>query len=290
MSERFLPVEIFHSSKLPHIPTKLIFSNSSSIRFYKVELFRLLVGLSSFKCIVNDHLVTQRENHLHLPAKTNKNLNHKMGRYFHIDTLLLEKSLANQLNRGFYDEILNEFYSYFYANSKGNHTTGFLHLYRILERIAIALPLVYAAHLNDYKGVYNDLKKFILDEKTGELAVLKKFISSFIDNIILNQSVDINFSILINDWHKNHFRALKKFNLEDAANPNVSLTYKFKNIIDLIIKTRNSYFHALTGANNSFSLQEIIHNDAFFEPLNPVFCNWLSYIILKIIELEISRG
>lgn len=290
MSERFLPVEIFHSSKLPSIPPKLIFSNTSSLRYYKVELFRLLVGLSSFKCIINDHVITQRENNLYLPAKTNKNLNPKMGRYFHIDTILMEKGLADQINRGFYDEILNEFYSYFYENSKGNHTTGFLHLYRILERIAIALPLVYAAHSNNYKGVYNDLKKFILDEKTGELSVLKKFISSFIDDIILDQSVDINFLILINDWHKNHFKALKKFNLHDASTPNASLTYKFRNIIDLIIKTRNSYFHALTGANNSFALDEVVHNDAFFESLNPVFCNWLSYIILRIIKLEILRS
>lgn len=263
MSERFLPLEIFHSSKLPNIPPKLIFNNPSSIRYYKVELFRLLVGLSSFKCIINDHVITQRKNHLQLPAKTNKNLNPKMGRYFNINTLLLEKNLANQLNRGFYDEILNEYYSYFYETSKGNHTTGFLHLYRILERIAIALPLVYAAHSNNYKGVYSDLKKFILDEKTGELGVLKKFISSFIDDAILNQSIDINFTDLLNDWHKNHFRALKRFNLHDASNPNISLTYKLKNLIDLIIKTRNSYFHALTGANNSFTLDDVVHNDAF---------------------------
>jgi len=289
MSERFLPVEIFHSSKLPNIPPKLIFNSASSLRYYKVELFRLLVGLSAFKCITNDHIVTQRENNLHLPAKTNKNINPKMGRYFHTDTLLLEKSLANQLNRGFYDEILNEFYSYFYEVSKGNNTTGFLHLYRILERIAIALPLVYAAHSNDYKGVYNQLKKFILDEKTGELTVLKKFISSFIDDIILDQSIDINFTVLTNDWHKNHFKALQKFALHDASTPDATLTYKYKNIIDLIIKTRNSYFHALTGANNSFSLNEIVHSDEFFKPLNPIFCNWLSYIILKIIKLEVLR-
>lgn len=290
MSERFLPVEIFHSSKLQNIPPKLIFNSSSSLRYYKVELFRLLIGLSSFKCIINNHVITQRENNLHLPAKTNKNINPKMGRYFHIDTLLLEKSLANQLNRGFYDEILNEFYSYFYEISKGSHTTGFLHLYRILERIAIALPLVYAAHSNDYKGVYNQLKKFILDEKTGELTVLKNFISSFIDDIILDQSVDINFILLANDWHKNHFKALQKFRLHDASTPNATLTYKYKNIIDLIIKTRNSYFHALTGANNSFTLNEVVHSDEFFKPLNPIFCNWLSYIILKIIKLEVLRS
>lgn len=290
MSERFLPVEIFHTSYLSNIPPKLIFNNSSRIRYYKVELFRLLIGLTSFKCLSSNTIVHQRNNYSHLPYKFNKNLNHKIGRYIHIDTQLLEKNLGNQMNRGFYDEILNEFYSYFYEISKDNQTTGFLHLYRILERIAIALPLVYAANSSNYKGVYNDLKKFIIDEKTGELAVIKKFISSFIEDFTLNQSVEINLPVLINDWHKNHFQALKKFNLQEASTPNISLTYKFKNIIDLIIKTRNSYFHALTGANNSFTLDEVIHNDAFFKPLNHVFCNWLSYIILKIIKLEISRS
>ena len=288
MSERFIPEEIFNSDVQSIIPAKLLFIPHSNVRFYKVELFRLLTGISSFRCVMDDQIINQRNNYLYLPSKYNKNLNPKLGRYIHVDTKILEKKLANHVNRGFYDEILHEFYSYFYEVSKKNQTVAFIHLYRILERISISLPLVYASCCNDYKGVYNGLKKFILDEKTGEIRVLMQFISEFIDDSILNQQVNVEFKELINDWHENHYKAIKKFKLEEASNPYSQLTYKYKSIIELIIKVRNSYFHALTGANNSFLYSEIIHNNEFFKVINSIFCNWLSFVILKIMILEVE--
>jgi len=290
MSDRFLAQEIFSNTIIASIPNKLIFPATSTIRYYKVELVRLLIGISSFKCQLDGKIINQRNNHLRLPYQYNKNLNPKIGRYFQVDTLLLEKKLANQSNRGFYDEILTEFYSYFYESAKDNQTIAFLHLYRIIERIAIALPLVYAACSTDYKGIYNEFKRYILDDKTGELKVLTKFLSSFIDSTNLNQNVDINFEPLINQWHEKHFIALKKFSLEESSTPYSTLTYKYKNIIELTIKTRNSYFHALTGANNSFSSSEVIHSNEFFKTINPTICNWLSFITLQIIKFELTNS
>lgn len=289
MSARFEPIEIFEISKLALIPSKLTFSSPYNIRYYKLELFRLLTGISSFKCLINNDIVIQRNNFSVIPFKFNKNLNYRIGRYISTDPILMQKKLTNNENRGFYDEILNEFYCYFYEINLNNHTNGFLHLYRILERIAIALPLVYAACNNNYKGIYSDWKKFINDEKTGELKVIQKFISSFVDNTILDQTFDIDIKNMPNNWHENHFNAFLKLKGFQSSIPYNKITYKYNDLIELTIKIRNSYFHALTGANNSFTANEIISSSHFFKVINPFICNWLSFLIIKILKMEINR-
>lgn len=289
MTDRFFPIEIFSDKQISEIPEQIVFQSSTTVRHYKLELFRLLLGLSSFKCIISDNVIIQRQNYSKLPSAYNKNINHKLGRYIGVNTNKIAKELTNNNNRGFYDEILKEYYSYFFETKKDNHTIAFIHIYRILERIAICLPLVHASCSNDYKGVFNDLKKYILDDKTGELKVLKKFVSTFIENSILKSNYTLEITSLPYNWHENYFEAISKFNLHDSNNPFSQITFKYENIIELIIKIRNAYFHALTGANNSFKADEIIYSQDFFKILNPLCCNWLSYLIIQIMKLEIDK-
>lgn len=289
MADRFFPVEIFKEHQIAKLPANMVFQPSSSIRYYKLELFRLLIGTSSFKCTISNVTIIQRENYSKLPNIYNKNINHKLGRYIGIDTIKMAKKLTNNNNRGFYDEVLKEYYSYFFETKKENYTTAFIHIYRIVERIAICLPLVYVACSNDYKGVYNDLKKYILDEKTGELKVLQKFISSFIDNAILKSKVDLEFPVLYNNWHENYFNSIVKINIHESYTPFSQMTFKYERILELIIKIRNLYFHALTGANNSFKADDIIYSQDFFKIINPLCCNWISYLIIQIMKLEIKE-
>lgn len=289
MTDRFFPIEIFKEHQISEIPEKIIFKETSTVRYYKLELFRLLLGLSSFKCILSNEVITQRQNYSKLPNSYNRNLNHRFGRYLGLDTNKLAKELTNQNNRGFYDEILKEYYSYFFETKKENHTVAFIHIYRILERIAICLPLVYAASSNNYKGVFTDFKKYILDDKTGELKVLKKFISSFVESTILQSTFELDIPNSPYSWNEKYFESIKKFKLDSENNPFNQLTFKYENIIELIIKVRNSYFHALTGANNSFEADDIVCSNDFFKIINPLCCNWISYLILQIMKLEIKK-
>lgn len=288
MTDRFIPVEIFSLEQVSSCPSNMIYGNSNVLRYYKIELYRLLTGVSAFKCDFTGTTIHQKSNFSKLPFKYSKNLNPKIGRNISMDTKKLINSLSNQNNRGFYDEILKEFYCYFYEYNLNNHLSCFVHLYRILERIAICIPLVYAASTPNYQGVFNDFKKYFLDNKIGELKVLEKFIPSFIDSNILNMKFQLNFEPLANNWHENHFNAIKKINLHESASPYSNLEFKYEKILSLIINIRNKYFHALTGANNSFKANEIIHSNEFFKTINPVCCNWLGYIIIQVLKLEVQ--
>lgn len=289
MTDRFFPIEIFKDHQISTLPNKIVFQEISTVRYYKIELFRLLIGLSSFKCIISNDVIIQRQNYSKLPNSYNRNINHKLGRYIGTDTNKLAKELTNNNNRGFYDEILKEYYSYFFETNKENHTVAFIHIYRILERVAICLPLVHASCSNDYKGVYSDFKKYILDDKTGELKVLKKFVASFIDSSILNSKFVLEIPNLPYAWHENYFDSITKFKLDDSNVPFSQITFKYENIIELIIKIRNAYFHALTGSNNSFKADEIMYSQDFFKIINPLCCNWISYLIIQIMKLEINK-
>ncbi|WP_077925864.1 hypothetical protein [Wohlfahrtiimonas larvae] len=288
MTDRFVPIETLKAHQIVGLPPNVIFQATSNIRYYKLELFRLLIGTSSFKCIISDEIIVQRENYSKLPNTYNKNIKPKIGRYIGIDTKKMGKELTNNNNRGFYDEILKEYYSYFFETKKENHTTAFIHIYRILERIAICLPLVYAACSNDYKGVYNDFKKYILDDKTGELKVIQKFVSSFIDASILQSTVDIEIQPLQSNFHENHFNAIARFNLHESNTPFSQITFKYEKVLEFIIKVRNAYFHALTGSNNSFKADDIVYSQDFFKMINPLCCSWMSYLIIQVMKLELK--
>jgi len=289
MTSRFFPIEIFKSSQISGLPREIFFQGNPSVRYSKLELFRLLLGISSFKCLISDEIIIQRNNYSKLPSYYNKNINNKFGRYIGVSTYKLAKELTNNNNRGFYDEILKEYYSYFFETKKENYTVAFIHIYRILERIAICLPLVYAACSYNYKGVFNDFKKYILDEKTGELKVLKKFISSFIDGSILKSNVLLDIPELPYDYHEKYFKSIANLNIDESNSPFNSITFKYENVIELIIKIRNSYFHALTGANNSFGADDVVYSKDFFKIINPLCCDWISYLILQVMKLEINK-
>src|SRR5262245_38924997 len=53
-------------------------------------------------------------------------------------------------NVDFFKRLNNEFNNFHYYSHKESHTTAFLYLYRILESVSYAFPLIYASKTNDF--------------------------------------------------------------------------------------------------------------------------------------------
>jgi hypothetical protein len=41
MTDRFFPIEIFKDHQISTLPNKIVFQQISTVRYYKIELFRL---------------------------------------------------------------------------------------------------------------------------------------------------------------------------------------------------------------------------------------------------------
>lgn len=188
-------------------------------------------------------------------------------------------------NRNFYHEVLGEFLNYYVHFGQGRHTSAFIFLYRILERISYTVPLLYAATQKDYIGTFKDLKAILAEDQSGELGLFKKFLSQgrFIDPIKLQVNQKLSFASLPPNGAQYYLLITKhypKFAATDQANSEVEIT--LKNIPEFLITMRNRFFHSRTGDGlNNIKPTELPDSDELFSIINPPISNFLALVVLQ---------
>jgi hypothetical protein len=190
-------------------------------------------------------------------------------------------------NRVFFRDILNEFSHYFLQSSKGCHLAAFVSLYRILERFSYSIPLLYCSTQRDFSKTFNDLKKCFSEKDAGELSLFNTFIrdGGLIDKTVLDTVCDINFASATGLEGKYFVAAEKCFNgFDQKDSSRAYLGLQFMKVGKLIAGVRNRFFHLLSGGwQNNISLTDIWDADEFFESMNPVFCNFLSIVVISVL-------
>ncbi|KIN13893.1 hypothetical protein [Halomonas sp. KHS3] len=169
-------------------------------------------------------------------------------------------------NKKFYESFLLEVSYSISASKKNNFVESFLHLYRALEHMCYALPLLYLKRADGYEKTYDEFKSFFGDEKKqSELGFGKKFIKKIMDTNVYSANFRLDFS----QQPEQHFKALRKiFHNDDDFVFDDDLMYVdvcFGRIYDLIVKVRNMYFHYLYSKNYSLGGNEIVLPNKFFE-------------------------
>jgi hypothetical protein len=292
---RFEAIEALPPRVADKLPKALQISPSKPI-YYKSLILRLLTGTINIECKKTNKVIEQRKNYTTLSYTVNK-LAFKKSLVLAIPCDLptygdhLKRTLNN--NYSLHRDIFFEFCGYFYQSGEGHEIGAFVHLYRVLERIAYCLPLVWAARARDYKGTFKLLKTYFSDPKIGELKILKHFITDFIDDSFRKVQVTLNVHSIHTDWQSRYYKMLFKL-LEHSpslvsSTPNTQITVHFEALLDLMITVRNKYFHALTGDANSYSSEEIVDSNEFFAILNEALANWLSFLIAQIYDYELKR-
>lgn len=192
-------------------------------------------------------------------------------------------------NRNFYKDLLVEFLNYFHQASKKSHTAAFVYLYRALERMFYSVPLIYVSTQNDYYNTFDDLKDILKEDKIGEMGLYKKMLGQgkFIDAAELDLTYRIDFSTSTNSAR---FYAVteKLINTFDSKDPATSeLVVKFRNTGDLLSSLRNRFFHTRTGDGKSnIKAESVVSSDEYFSILNPIFCSYLSQVVLEIAAVK----
>lgn len=293
MLEKFEARECFQNIPT-NFPQNLAINISPHIATsYDLLLIRLLLGKLDIYCNKSQKIVKQRINYYNLPYKKER-LSTNLGTYFGTTNLILSNSIRAGINRNFYKEIFFEFSNYFTCMKNKNFVNGFVHLYRILERISYALPLIWASKSKDFYGTFSKLKEFFQNKDTKELGGLKLFIKGFVDPY-LAITTDFNIISINQDWQKEYFMSIKNAAIKAQGSntplietPFNRISIKNEDIIGFIIEIRNKYFHALTGANASFTSKNIMCTDEFFEIINEPCINWLAFLIMEVIKIDLT--
>ncbi len=292
---RFVPLEALTARTALNLPAPL--RTGTTPPYYKSLLLRLLTGTLDLECSKTGQTLQQRNNYSSLvytsnPAAYKKSIT---------ESIPCNLSKFSQHVRGtvghnftFYRDIFDEFASYFFCKENENYLPGFVHLYRIAEKIAYCLPLMWAAKARDYRGTFDTLKGYFNDPKRGELAVLRIFISDFIDLSERQIQATFNIQSIHPDWQSRYYRTLAHLLQNSSqlvsATPNSQIVVHFEAVLEIAIACRNRYFHALTGDSRSFSFEDVVDPDEFFAIINENLANWLSFLILKVLELELERA
>lgn len=190
-------------------------------------------------------------------------------------------------NFPFYKNILVEFCACLHAEKHKLGVISMLHVYRILERISYALPLIYAKKSDDYRHTYDTIKSFfdVSDSKVGELGFFKQSLGTILDST----DKSFLFKFELEDIEKNALRfCFKGFDSRIfVINGNlVNFELSIFDTIRLLINARNFFFHALSGKHH-ISLEELIEPDKTFHKLTPNFINALGFLISKVAELAL---
>lgn len=258
---------------------------------FQYMLARLLVGPVT---VSHESVrVFQKTNYAKIPSNQQTNLRGARAflqflsdyNYDANATQFIKKTLP--INREFFRDLLAEFSYYLIQSERKSNISGFVFLYRLLERMSYSAPLLYSKRSHDFVGTFNELKAMFTSEAAGELGLFRKFINSgnFIDKTILDTTYNIDFSTHTD--RDKHFRIITKiFNGFQTATPNTyQLQIKFRDIPSLLINIRNRFFHLRTGDGKSnIAIKDLGDPDNFFSELNPVICSFLAVVALHLVR------
>ena len=145
----------------------------------EAKLIRLLSGTVDLEHNFNFELVQQRTNYGILPYQSVSRVSAKPIRDCYNPKTLTDLQTyinSNVENSNYTESLLNEVSHYFIAKHLGNHLSGFIHLYRLLEFISYSFPLAHAKKTENIYGTFESLKDYFKTEGK-ELAFLKKFVN-----------------------------------------------------------------------------------------------------------------
>lgn len=192
-------------------------------------------------------------------------------------------------NKEFFNRLENEFCNFLTYQSKGNYTTAFIFLYRILEVISFSFPLIYASKTYDFKHTYGKLREIFSNNTgnaKGELGFLKSAIKvMFEESELLATSIDIE----LNDEHEKNvkiFKAIKSviddkiYHTDTIENSKISIC--FGDVSSFIITLRNRFFHLFNRGDKNLESIEIIDPDYLFSKINEPVFTWICVVYIEI--------
>lgn len=210
----------------------------------------------------------------------------ELGRYI---------SVTKYINRKFYQNILFEISHFVYSTKKGNHSSAFIFLYRLLEKISYAFPLIYSSRTSDFVRSFTQLKSLMTgDTEKKELGFFKKFVETlYEDDPIAETSIDIKISASIEEIQSQIFNEFKNVLDDNIIHGDTDeprqISIKYCEMSSFIITIRNRFFHNMNGGAKNIQSKNIADIDLFFESMNDLAMQWLATVFLSVFTYSYSN-
>lgn len=283
--------EVLSNSSIQRLPSSLTFTLPSK----EAILFRLLLGTLNISHNFDTFKIKQRTNYSILGRK-------KVSRLTHLSVFDCKVTLTdfdavnayfnkNRINTSFFSELLAEFSYYFYQSSKNAHMAAFIHLYRALEHLSYAFPLLYAKKSNDYKGTFSAMQSFFSnDSNASELKLFKEFQKTLIATSVLqNGQVHFDCNTHDPDLTSKTIQVLMSISVGlDVTNNGTQVSIYYKDFFSFILNLRNRFFHLLLGSERKNISSKEIYPDLLFKIVNEDIANWIAYLYFELCSYGIE--
>ncbi len=273
----------------------------------RLQVFRLLSGTASITDTYTNKIYRFRRNYFHLPYKDN---NPQIGPQCILDLFSGDEITLTEINKmfttrnvnyNFFSKVEGEIIRCLIAIRKESYIDAFVHLYRIIECMTYATPLLYASRSKDYIKTYEALKNCFTNTNNGELEFFKTFVEkTFQDEDFFKSTIDLSLSQEEYECDQDNLRKLivklsqhKDKHLFNGSPEDLEFEFKFDflKFFSFLITLRNRFFHLLQGGwKENISRADTEYPELLFKAIINSGLNWVAIIIFEILKLDISKN
>ncbi|MEN3176412.1 hypothetical protein ABDK75_10480 [Gluconobacter sp. OJA] len=258
------------------------------------EIFRILTGSANVRFPNSEKIINLSENQFIGKSWRSSNPKNIFNLLFS-DSISIDdyKDLVVNLSRSesdFFCKLRDELLLCLVNKKNKRYTESFLYLYRILELMSVAFPMIYASTQRGFQTSHDFLRALITNEKDGELAVLQKAIPELSKGSILE---DLTFDFDISGNELEFIREIKN-QINICIKPHIrSLVFEedgdilfhvhFNDMAKFIVTCRNRIFHYRIKEKN-VNLGAIGGADRFFHIIIDQSIKWFSLVLSEVIR------
>jgi hypothetical protein len=198
-------------------------------------------------------------------------------------------------NREFWEDLKAEICLCLASRIADRPVEAFLYLYRIIELVSLALPLVYASSQPDYRKALVFIKSLSENNRDGDLSIFRSFVKSaeksggyddvFIDFIISGSTNELRTEtkrqfeqLVINDKGIN-----SKFSDDGSV-----LSISFSSMPLFFVQCRNRLFHNSQSGQN-FKLDALNGASELCKMLIDSTLYWFSLVLIEVVKVNAKR-
>lgn len=198
------------------------------------------------------------------------------------------------INVAFFKKLEIELTHCIFNHLQENPLIAFLHLYRSLEKLAVAFPLIYISAKTDFENSVESLRVYF-EESGGELSFARKFAKDIAtqSSVLTEYSIDFQtkiqeidkYTVLLNEINRccpNHISG-------DIDPSSGKFSIEFEKVPSFLVNCRNRMFHFSNSGQKNFNIDNIEGVDELCRILVKSGLHWLALTYDEVLRRQSDR-